>query len=159
MAPIRVLFVCMGNICRSPMAERVFATMVERAGLSESILVDSAGTSGWHEDAPADERAVTAAAMRGYDLSPCRSRPVDWRDYGQFDYIMAMDEVNLQTLKQGTSEERGEKIHLFMTFACEENTPSVPDPFDGDEEKFHKVLDMIEAGSAALLDHIQYYDL
>ncbi|TNE37321.1 MAG: low molecular weight phosphotyrosine protein phosphatase [Alphaproteobacteria bacterium] len=159
MAPIRVLFVCMGNICRSPMAEGVFADMVARAGLSHAIEIDSAGTSGWHEDEGADQRAVAAATSRGYDISFCRSRPINWRDYGNFDYILAMDDVNLRTLRSEASEDLEDKISLFMRFADGEAARSVPDPYGGDAGGFDLVMDMVEEGAAALLAHIQKSDL
>lgn len=159
MPKVRVLFVCMGNICRSPMAEGVLTAMVARAGLSHLIEIDSAGTSGWHENDRADERAVAAAAARGYDLSFCRSRPVNWRDYSNFDYILVMDEANLRTLQAEAPKEVGDRIRLFMSFADGAKARSVPDPYAGKAKGFERVMDMVEEGCSALLTHLQLNDI
>lgn len=155
MSQIRVLFVCMGNICRSPMAEGVFRQMVSCAGLSGQIEVDSAGTSGWHEGDPADERARTVALTRGYDLASCVSRPVAWQDYKHFDYILGMDQLNVDTLAQECSTDLEDRIHLFMAFAEGDGAMPVPDPYGGKVKGFETVMDMVEKGAAALLDHIE----
>lgn len=155
MSRVRVLFVCLGNICRSPMAEGVFRQMTEEAGLSAWFDIDSAGTSGWHEGEPAEKRAFAAAKKRGYDLSSCVSRPVHWQDYDHFDYIIAMDRVVEQTLRSGQSEAAQEKVHLFMRFAQGDNAVDVPDPYGGRKKGFEKALDLIEDGSRALLDYLR----
>jgi protein-tyrosine phosphatase len=155
MSQIRVLFVCMGNICRSPMAEGVFAALVERADLTGKIEVDSAGTSGWHEGEGANPPAIQAAEAKGYSLERCVSRPVAWQDYKKFDYILAMDELNEQTLRGDASDDLQDRIHLFMSFARQDEAVSVPDPYGGPDKDFEFALEMVEEGAAALLNHIR----
>jgi protein-tyrosine phosphatase len=145
----------MGNICRSPMAEGVFATLVERVGLTGKIEVDSAGTSGWHEGDGANPPAIKAAEAKGFSLERCVSRPVNWQDYKNFDYILAMDELNEQTLRSDASDDLQGRIHLFMSFAREGEAVSVPDPYGGEDENFELAMEMVEEGAQALLDHIR----
>jgi len=159
MAEIGVLFVCLGNICRSPMAEGVFRSLVKDAGLSRQITIDSAGTSGWHEGGPADERAIEAATKRGFDLTACVSRPVEWGDYSQFNYLLAMDAHNEETLRHEAPDKLHPRIFRFMSFAQGEAAVDVPDPYVGGTADFDQVLDLIEQGAAALLEHIRRHDL
>ncbi|MBJ6611372.1 MAG: low molecular weight phosphotyrosine protein phosphatase [Candidatus Thiothrix moscowensis] len=155
MEKIKVLFVCMGNICRSPTAQGVFEQLVHSQGLAERILIDSAGTHAYHVGNPPDTRSQAAARGRGLDLSTQRARQVQRDDFGSFDYILAMDRANLHDLhRQSTSEQR-ERIHLFMQFASRWDTDEVPDPYYGGNSGFERVLDMVEDAAVGLLEHIR----
>lgn len=152
--PINVLFVCLGNICRSPTAEGVFRRYVQEAGLAECILIDSAGTGDYHiGDAP-DERACEAAARRGYDLSKLRARQVVRDDFERFDYVLAMDEENLRTLKRLAPAEHAHKLKMFTNFSSK-NARYVPDPYAGGPQGFELVLDLVEDAAQGFLRHIQ----
>ena len=153
--PVRVLFVCMGNICRSPTAEGVFRYYVERAGLSHLIVVDSAGTLDYHTGDPPDVRAQRAAERRGYDLSRLRARQVKVQDFEGFDYVLAMDRDNLTQLQRLSSLEHRKKVQLFLDYATQRASREVPDPYYGNEAGFELVLDMAEDASQGLLAHIQ----
>jgi protein-tyrosine phosphatase len=155
MNKINVLFVCMGNICRSPTAQGVFEQLVQSEGLSEHILIDSAGTHAYHVGNPPDKRSQAAAKSRGLDLSAQRARKVAVRDFGHFDYIMAMDHANLEDLQQVAPVEQHGRIHLFMQFASRWNVDEVPDPYYGGDSGFERVLDMAEDAAAGLLAHIR----
>ncbi|MDP0587900.1 MAG: low molecular weight protein-tyrosine-phosphatase [Candidatus Endonucleobacter bathymodioli] len=152
---IRVLFVCLGNICRSPTAHGVFVKQVADAGLSESIHVDSAGTSSGHKGSLPDVRSREEALARGYDLSFIRSRQVLLDDYRKQDLILAMDQENLETLRSQCPEEFQQKLGLFLAFADNVDVREVPDPYYGGDENFAKVLSLIEDGGIALLKHLQ----
>jgi len=152
---VRVLFVCMGNICRSPMAEGVFKRRVSEAGLSGQIASDSAGTHDYHTGEPPDARAQRAAARRGYDISDLRGRQITRRDFGDFDYILAMDETNLRLLARLCPPEQAHKLKLFMEFHVDPATREVPDPYYGGIQGFETVLDMVEAAAQGLLSHLQ----
>jgi protein-tyrosine phosphatase len=148
---ISVLFVCMGNICRSPTAEGVFRHVVEQAGLSAGIRVDSAGTHAYHVGEPADRRAMAAAERRGYSLANIRARRFGFEDFERFDYILAMDRDNLATLiGQATPEQRG-KIHLLLDFSGS-GSAEVPDPYYGGASGFERVLDLVEDACQGLLE-------
>lgn len=155
MEKISVLFVCMGNICRSPTAQGVFERLVQAEGLAERILVDSAGTHAYHIGNPPDRRSQTAALGRGIDLSPQRARQVQADDFGRFDYILAMDRSNLQDLLRLCRPANRERVHLFMQFASRWDTDEVPDPYYGGSSGFDQVLDMVEDAAAGLLEHIR----
>jgi protein-tyrosine phosphatase len=151
----RVLFVCMGNICRSPTAEGVFRGIVDRAGLADRFDIDSAGTHDYHiGDAP-DARAQAAALRRGYDLSPLRARQVDSGDFSTFDFVLAMDRNNLALLQQRCPAEHRRKVRMLLDFAESGLPPEVPDPYYGSAQGFEQVLDLIEAGARGLLQHIR----
>lgn len=151
----QVLFVCLGNICRSPTAEGVFRQKVEQAGLHETIRVDSAGTSAWHIGSPPDPRSVEAAGRRGYDLSPLRARQVDAPvDFLQFDLILAMDQANLAHLQALCPAACQDKVRLFLDFLPSAPTREVPDPYYGGGEGFNHVLDLVEAASDAVLTYL-----
>jgi protein-tyrosine phosphatase len=152
---VKVLFVCLGNICRSPTAEGVFRALVANAGLSEAIVIDSAGTSNWHIGEQPDRRGQDAAALRGYDLSAQRGRQVAGGDFDQFDYIIGMDQSNIANLSAIAPPGTGDKISLFLEFAPQLNQREVPDPYYGGPSGFDDVLDMIEAASQGLLDDIR----
>ena len=151
---MKVLFVCLGNICRSPTAEGVFRRLVDEAGLKDHITIDSAGTGEWHIGSPPDERAREAAARRGYDLSHLRARQVSVRDFEAFDYSLAMDEQNLNALKRLAPKALAHKVRLFTEFG---STPAhaVPDPYTGGPEGFELVLDLVEDAARGLLRELR----
>ncbi len=151
---VSVLFVCMGNICRSPTAEAVFRQKVEAAGLERTILIDSAGTHGYHVGASPDERASRAARSRGYDMSRLRARQVEKADFQKFDYILAMDNQNLSILRKIAGPGHESKARLFMEFSPEHSGKEVPDPYYGGSQGFERVLDMVESASNGLLREI-----
>ena len=151
---IRILFVCLGNICRSPTAEGVFSHLVEEAGLSDRIVIDSAGTGDYHIGSPPDERASEAAARRGYDLSGLRARQVNRRDFAEFDYVLGMDEENVRMLKRLAPAEHAHKVKLFTEFSSRP-TRAVPDPYAGGPEGFELVLDLVEDAARGLLRDVR----
>lgn len=146
---VKVLFVCLGNICRSPTAEGVFRKLVEDSGLSHGISIDSAGTHGYHVDQPPDSRAQQAAARRGVDLSASRGRVATAQDMQEFDYVLAMDRDNYADLARLAN--RTEHIRLFLEYAENFDEDEVPDPYYGGVNGFERVLDMIEDASMGLL--------
>lgn len=151
MKKIGVLFVCMGNICRSPTAHGVFEKMVEDAGLAPFIEVDSAGTHAYHVGNPPDPRAQKTALGRGVDLSRQRARKAAEEDFERFDYVIAMDRDNLDNLLSLAPEHHREKLHLLLDFAPELGVREVPDPYFGGTRGFDKVYDLVSDASAALL--------
>lgn len=155
MVKMRILFVCMGNICRSPMAEGVFKRRVAEAGLSDHIGTDSAGTHDYHVGEPPDPRAQRAVERRGYDISRLRGRQVTRRDFSEFDYVLAMDEVNFRLLANLCPPAQAHKLKLFMEFHADEAVREVPDPYYGGVQGFETVLDMLEEAAQALLSHLQ----
>jgi len=152
---IRILFVCMGNICRSPTAEGVFKHLVSEEGLAGSIDSDSAGTHDYHLGSPPDSRSQAAAAQRGYDLNPLRARQVTVQDFADFDYVLAMDEANRVSLRTLCPTQYRERIKLFMDFAPESGLREVPDPYYGGTKDFEEVLDLVERAARGLLEHIR----
>jgi len=151
---VKVLFVCLGNICRSPTAEGVFRALVEERGLAHQFEIDSAGTSGWHRGAPPDSRSQAEALRHGVDLSGQRSRAVAPDDFQYFDYICAMDSDNLKALKRMCPKGLEKKLYRFTAFAPELKTQHVPDPYYGGDRGFENVYNIIEASARGLLDHI-----
>lgn len=147
---VKILFVCMGNICRSPTAEGVARSMAERRNLP-GLEFDSAGTHGYHIGKAPDARATEAAARRGYDLSVLRARQVAARDFVHFDYILAMDRYNLDLLQQACPEAHAGKLGLFLDFAKGVEMSEVPDPYYGEPEGFERVLDLVENAADGLL--------
>ncbi|ARU88864.1 low molecular weight protein-tyrosine-phosphatase [Pseudomonas sp. M30-35] len=151
---MRILFVCLGNICRSPTAEAVFRHKLEQAGLAEQVQVDSAGTGDWHVGKPADTRTRCAAQLRGYDLSALRGRQVEVDDFQRFDLVLAMDHSNLSNLKRLRPSNAAAELDLFLRrFQLE--VDEVPDPYYGGEQGFEHVLDLIERASDALLIEVK----
>lgn len=153
-APTQVLFVCLGNICRSPTAHGVFEARVAGRGLQSRIAVDSCGTGDWHIGHPPDRRARAEAARRGYDLEHLRARQVAVADFGRFDYILAMDHSNLRDLEAMRPADFAGHLGLFLDFAPQADVREVPDPYYGEDDGFSRVLDLIEAASDGLLEEI-----
>lgn len=151
---IKVLFVCMGNICRSPTAEGVFRHRVEQAGLGDRIVIDSAGTHSYHIGSQPDARAQKAAEKRGFDLSGLRARKVNKRDFEKFDYILAMDGDNLANLQLDCPAEHMHRARLFLEYATHYDEQNVPDPYYGGHKGFEYVLDLIEDAADGLLAEI-----
>jgi len=145
----------MGNICRSPTAQGVFETLVEREGLSEHVEIDSAGTHAYHVGNPPDERAREAAARRGVEIGHQRARRVRDEDFGDWDYILAMDEDNLALLYDRCPREHREKVRLFLEFVPDSPVREVPDPYYGGATGFERVLDLVEEAAEGLLDDIR----
>lgn len=152
---IKILFVCLGNICRSPTAEAVMTGLLQQAGLADDVFVDSAGTADWHVGKPADERSVAAAAARGYDMSHLRARQVSEDDFFNFDYILAMDESNFQHLRSMCPENAPTQPLKLLPHYTKQGLTDVPDPYYGGSEGFNQVLDLLEDACAALLHEIQ----
>jgi protein-tyrosine phosphatase len=158
---MRILFVCMGNICRSPTAEGVMRRLLDDAGLADRVHVESAGTGGWHVGEPPDERATVAARRRGITLEGAAQqvRAADFRD---FDLLVAMDRANLrELLAQAPDEDAAEKVRLLREFdPASSGAPDldVPDPYYGGDRGFEAVLDMVEASCRGLLDELRAAD-
>lgn len=150
---VKVLFVCLGNICRSPTAHGVFAQLVQMRGLEHKIYIESAGTGGWHVGEAPDRRAQQAAKARGYDLSRLRAQQVEPGDFERFDYILAMDHQNLRDLKAMCPVDYEGMLELFLQFS-EADVQEVPDPYYGGADGFSQVLDLVESASKGLLKHI-----
>ncbi len=146
-----ILFVCLGNICRSPIAEGVFRHIAAQRGLSDSFSVDSAGLGSWHIGHPADRRAQAALQARGIDISGLRARQVTPADFDQFDLILAMDRANREGLLKLAPKDRHHKITLFMEYAPNLCVQEIPDPFFGDKESFDYVCQLIDAACRGLL--------
>ena len=153
--PVRVLFCCMGNICRSPTAEGVFRKMVKAEGLEHRIEIASAGTHDYHVGHPPDRRTQAAAAMRGYDLAKQRARQVSRQDFFDFDYILAMDRDNLSHLQGIAPSLHHGKAQLFLDYGGARKGEEVPDPYYGGQDGFTVVLDMVEEGAKGLLADIK----
>ncbi len=155
MEKVNVLFVCMGNICRSPTAEGVFTRHVQEASLADVIRIDSAGTHAYHIGEAPDPRSQKTALKRGYDLSSQKARRAVAEDFTTFDYILAMDRDNQQGLQAICPVGAEYKLHLFLSYAPNLEYDEVPDPYYGGPMGFERVLDMIEEASAGLLQDIQ----
>lgn len=151
----RVLFVCTGNICRSPTAEAVFRRFVEQAGLAGRIGMDSAGTHGYHIGEPPDPRTRAAASARGYDLSRLRARPIAREDFHRFDLVLAMDRDHHTILARFAPPGAGHKLRMLMEFARRSGVDEVPDPYYGGPDGFELVLDLVEDAAEGLLDHLR----
>jgi protein-tyrosine phosphatase len=151
----KFLMVCMGNICRSPMAQAVTMHMAERAGLARAIEVDSAGTHANRGSEPLDPRAETVLSKRGYAIAKRRSRQICERDFERYDLILAMDQTNLNDLLRICPGEHTHKLRLFLAFAQGVDIRDVPDPYFGNAQGFEHVLDLCEAAARGLVQHYQ----
>ncbi len=147
--------VCMGNICRSPMAEAVLRSKLQRGGLGGVVLVDSAGTHGFHKGTPADPRAVAQAARRGYQVDGIQSRPLVAEDFSRFDLLLAMDHDNLASLQNRCPPAEQHRLKLLMPFAPQAGSAEVPDPYFGAVAGFDHALDLIEPACDGLLTEIR----
>lgn len=151
----KVLFVCLGNICRSPTADGIFRELVKREKLDQKIIVDSAGTGDWHIGKAPDSRTVAAAKKRGYDLSVLRARQVSAADFDEFDYVLAMDNSNLRDLQRLKPTHFTGHLGLFLEFGSDKSHREVPDPYYGGNDGFELVLDLVEEAAEGLLAHIR----
>ncbi len=154
MENIKVLFVCMGNICRSPTAEGVFSHLVAEKGLQDRVFIDSAGTTSYHIGEPPDRRATKAAMARGIDLSKQRSRVVALHDFDDFDMVLAMDNTNLANLLKQRDDDSKAVVDLLLNYGVSQGVKEVPDPYYGGSNGFEYVIDLIQNASEGLLDHI-----
>lgn len=152
---VSVLFVCLGNICRSPTAEAVFRERVIAAGLEEKIRIDSAGTGDWHIGRAPDPRTREAAARRGYQMDSLRARQVGPQDFYEFDVVLAMDNANLADLQAMQPADVTVTLGRFLDYSSETSVSEVPDPYYGGEDGFDRVLDLIEGGAEGLLDALR----
>ncbi|CAG7601522.1 low molecular weight protein-tyrosine-phosphatase [Candidatus Vallotia tarda] len=155
MKTIALLFVCLGNICRSPTAEAVMRTKVRAAGLADKIYLDSAGTGDWYVGASPDPRACRAAISRGYSLDALRVRQVSNNDFIKFDLLLPMDYDNNSELQRYCPSEYKHKIRLLMEFACHHDTDVVNDPYFGNHKAFERVLDEVEDACDGLLTQLR----
>ena len=153
--PFAVLFVCTGNICRSPTAHGVMVQQLERAGLAARVQVDSAGTPGYHRGDPPDERSQEHAARRGYDLSGLRARQVTAEDFVAYDLILTMDGGHLELLEQQCPPQLRHKLQRFTVWCSRHSSVDVPDPYYGGAQGFEHVLDLVEDGCSGLLQHVR----
>ncbi len=154
---MKILFICMGNICRSPTAEGVFRKKAADAGLLDRLTIDSAGTHNYHPGEPPDARSQAAAKRRGYDLSMLRARAVTEADIERFDLLVVMDDLNYSTLLNRTSHEHHPKVRRMMEFAegsLAAQFREVPDPYYGEREDFERVLDLVEEASEGLVRYV-----
>lgn len=152
---MRILFVCMGNICRSPSAEGVFRRVLVNHTLGAQIQIDSAGTHDYHIGQPPDRRSIDAAQRRGVDISQLNARQVIAQDFERFDLVLAMDQQNYEYLRAMAPVHLQSRIRLFMEFAPEAALREVPDPYYGGAAGFERVLDLLEEASAGLLAHLE----
>ena len=150
----RILFVCLGNICRSPTAEVVARAVAARHYPRLALELDSAGTANYHVGEPPDRRTVAAARRRGYDLSAHRARQVAVRDFAEFDHLLAMDAANLAELRRLAPARTRARLGMFLEFASATGGDEVPDPYYGSSEDFDRVLELCEAGAHGLLQEI-----
>ncbi len=152
---MKILFVCLGNICRSPTVEGVARALAAREAADLPLQFDSAGTADYHIGEPPDSRAIQAAHRRGYDISGLRGRQVQAEDFRQFDLILAMDEENLRNLRAMAPHGFEDRVRLFMSYCDEPGCATVPDPYYGGTEHFEQVLDLSEKGVRGLLRNLR----
>jgi protein-tyrosine phosphatase len=155
MTNFSVLFVCMGNICRSPTAHGVFRHKVQQEGLSDAVIVDSAGTHNYHPNSPPDERSQAHAAKRGYDLSDLRARQINGGDFEKFDLILVMDLDNLAQVQQACPRQYQHKVRRLTEFCLEFDSQVVPDPYYGGHKGFDHVLDLVEDACEGLIRSVK----
>ena len=156
---VSVLFVCLGNICRSPTAHGVFQNLVDKAGLADAIQIDSCGTGDWHIGHAPDERATHKAAQYGYDLSSLRARQLCTNDFSQFNVLLAMDKANLRDMRALSPTSFQGKLELFLSYdRASDNSAAavdeVPDPYYGGEQGFDEVVQLTERAARGLLDEL-----
>jgi len=159
MKAIKVLFVCMGNICRSPTAHGVMQALIESRGLTGQIQIDSAGTHAYHVGEKSDPRSRALAQQKGVDMSYIRARKISINDYDEFDYILAMDEDNLELINYYAPEGYSARVDLFLSFAHQQGSvvvTEVPDPYYGGDDGFEKVFQLVQLGCEALLKEIHH---
>ncbi len=154
-AKIRILFVCMGNVCRSPLARGALERLLEQTGLLPYVELDTAGTHAYHEGRGADPRAAAVAARRGMDLSAHRARRFRDEDFERFDYILALDRENLAYLEERAPAEHRHKVRLLLSFCPELGREEVPDPYYGGLQGFDLVMDLVEAAAEALVRRLR----
>ena len=152
---MKILFVCLGNICRSPTAEAVLRALAAREAPELALEVDSAGTAGYHIGELPDPRTRQAAARRGYDLNSLRARIVEPDDFERFDLILAMDRDNLRVLQRRAPPSAHERLHLFLEFGPPDGPEDIPDPYYGGPNGFEEVLDLVETAARGLLTHLR----
>ena len=155
MSDYAVLFVCTGNICRSPTAHGVLAQQLERAGLGVRVRVASAGTHGYHRGEPPDERSQAHAARRGYDLSSLRARQLVPEDFSSFDLILAIDRGHMELLGERCPPSLQHRLQRFTSWCRRHRAHDVPDPYYGGADGFEHVLDLVEDGCSALVEHLR----
>jgi protein-tyrosine phosphatase len=151
---LKILFVCMGNICRSPTAEGVLKAKLQNSKLHESVHVDSAGTHNYHPNSPPDSRSQMHALKRGYDIANLRARAVNDEDFEKFDLLITMDWDNRALLEQRCPSHLQHKIRGFAEFLTISNATVIPDPYYGDEQHFEHVLDLVEEASEGLMEFV-----
>ena len=156
---VNVLFVCMGNICRSPSAHGVFQDLVNREGLKDHFEIDSCGTLSFHTGDAPDPRSQRTALKRGFDISHLRARQFNAQDFTHFDYILGMDEDNMYELRAACPVAFQDKLQLFCTYATQHSEDEVPDPYYGGAHGFEHVFDLVLDASEGLLKHIRESDL
>lgn len=150
-----VLFVCLGNICRSPTAHGVLEQMVKAEKLDHHIIVDSCGTGAWHIGQPPDDRTQKIAQLKGYDLAHLRARRIDASDFENFDYILAMDTRNLAEIIKKAPPDYSGRIQLFLDFSPDKNLMEVPDPYYGGNDGFERVFNLVELTCKNLLSELK----
>ena len=155
MKPYAILFVCMGNICRSPTADGVLRAKLKQLGLHNQVQVDSAGTHNYHPGSPPDARSQKHAARRGYDLAALRARQIRAEDFEHFDLILAMDWDNLALAQDLCPPQHLSKVRRLTEFCQQSDSPVVPDPYYGGDAGFEQVLDLVEDACNGLLLHVQ----
>ncbi len=153
--PVRILFVCLGNICRSPTAEAVFRALAAREAPELNVAIDSAGTADYHLGSAPDARAQEAGRRRGYDMSARRARMIEPGDFERFELILAMDRSNWAALRRAAPRSARARVRLFLEYAPEAGVLEVPDPYYGGPNGFEEVLDLVEAASRGLLRHLR----
>lgn len=152
---MRVLFVCLGNICRSPSAEGVFRQVLASEAPDLVVEIDSAGTADYHVGSPPDHRSIAAAKRRGIDLSTLRARMVASEDFAYYDLILAMDRANLAELRSRAPAAHHERIRLMMEFAPQAVSHDVPDPYYGGPQGFEEVLDLLQEAASGLVKELR----
>ena len=153
--PLRLLIVCLGNICRSPMAEGALRKRVEAAGLDRQVEVDSVGTGSWHVGDPPDPRSIATAARHGVDISGLRARQLSTADYRDFDWLLCADPDNLQTVRASAPPGASARIDLLLDWAGQGAQQAIPDPYTGGDADFERVWALVDRGALAIVGRIE----